>query len=50
MRTGFSGKMGIHFKISAQKGSQALFSSQAGPPEISGVSPREPCSPQEGPW
>lgn len=44
-----SGKTGIHFKISAQKGQQGCSQARLGPPSPYD-SPHEPCSPQEGPW
>lgn len=45
----FSGKTGIHFKISAQKGQQGCSQARRGPPSPYG-SPHETCSPHKGPW
>lgn len=44
VRTGFSGKTGIHFKISAQKGSGAVLKpgEAPGPYKFSLVSPAAP--------
>lgn len=44
-----SGKTGIHFKISAQKGQQGCSQARRGPPSPYD-SPYETCSPHKGPW
>lgn len=44
-----SGKTGIHFKISAQKGQQGCSQARWGPPSPYD-SPHKPCSPHKGPW